>query len=122
MLPYYGLGSGITRALGERPEIDFVDDRDGCQFKAIVHRKEAKDSGGFDRLSKSSGMSSGIGSGKNEQKLLALLSETPSMTIPELAEILGISTRAVEKQIARFRQNGQLRRIGSARGGHWQVS
>ena len=54
--------------------------------------------------------------------MLALLSETPSMTIPELAEILGISTRAVEKQIARFRQNGQLRRIGSARGGHWQVS
>ena len=121
-MPYHGLGSGITRALDEWPEIDFIDDRDGCLFKAIVHRKEAKDSGGLDRLPKISGKSSGKGSGKNEQKLLALLSETPSMTIPELAEILGISTRAVEKQIARLRQNGQLRRIGSARGGHWQVS
>lgn len=41
MLPYHGLGSGITRALDEWPEIDFTDNRDGCLLKAIVHRKEA---------------------------------------------------------------------------------
>jgi hypothetical protein len=40
MLIYRGLGSGITRALHEWPAIDFIDDRDGCLFKAIVHRKE----------------------------------------------------------------------------------
>ena len=43
MLPYHGLGSGITRALDEWPEIDFTDDRDGCLFKATVHRKEVDD-------------------------------------------------------------------------------
>lgn len=44
------------------------------------------------------------------------------MTIPDLAKILGISTRAVEKQIARLRQNGQLGSAGSAKDGNWQVS
>lgn len=38
ILPYHGLGSGIRRALGVYPKIDFEDDRDGCQFKAIVWR------------------------------------------------------------------------------------
>jgi ATP-dependent DNA helicase RecG len=39
MLPYRGLGSGIVRALRAWPDIDFVDDRDGNLFKAIVRRK-----------------------------------------------------------------------------------
>ena len=39
-IPYRGLGSGIKRALEDWSEIDFSDDRDGCLFTAIVHRKE----------------------------------------------------------------------------------
>jgi ATP-dependent DNA helicase RecG len=38
VLPYRGLGTGILRALKEYPEIDFVDDRDGNQFRATVRR------------------------------------------------------------------------------------
>jgi len=39
ILPYRGLGSGIIRALKAHPAIDFEDDRDGNQFKAIIHRR-----------------------------------------------------------------------------------
>ena len=38
MLPYRGLGSGIPRALHAWPRIDFVNDRDGNQFKVTLHR------------------------------------------------------------------------------------
>jgi len=38
LLPYRGLGSGIKRALEVWPAIDFKDDRDGCIFKAVIHR------------------------------------------------------------------------------------
>jgi predicted HTH transcriptional regulator len=38
LLPYSGLGKGILRALKAYPNIDFVDDREGNQFKAIVKR------------------------------------------------------------------------------------
>ena len=42
MLPYRGLGSGIPRATLAWPHIDLVDDRQGNQFKAVVHRDLVK--------------------------------------------------------------------------------
>ena len=39
ILPYRGLGGGIIRALKVHPDIDFEDDHDGNQFKAIVGRR-----------------------------------------------------------------------------------
>ncbi|MCG8642800.1 MAG: putative DNA binding domain-containing protein [Desulfobacterales bacterium] len=36
LLPYRGLGSGILRALKAYPKIDFIDDREGNLFKAII--------------------------------------------------------------------------------------
>ena len=38
LLPYRGLGSGILRSLKEYPDIDFIDDRDGNFFTAIIRR------------------------------------------------------------------------------------
>jgi predicted HTH transcriptional regulator len=38
-----------------------------------------------------------------------------------MGEILGISTRAVEKQIRQLKQSKRLRRIGPTKGGNWQV-
>ncbi|MFM7559387.1 MAG: hypothetical protein ACKO5O_04920, partial [Cylindrospermopsis raciborskii] len=38
LLPYRGLGSGIPRATAAWPEIEFIDDRRGNQFKTIVRR------------------------------------------------------------------------------------
>jgi predicted HTH transcriptional regulator len=38
LLPYRGLGSGILRAIKAWPDIEFIDDRAGNQFKAIVKR------------------------------------------------------------------------------------
>jgi ATP-dependent DNA helicase RecG len=39
VLPYRGLGTGILRALKEYPAIDFVNDRDGNQFCAVIRRQ-----------------------------------------------------------------------------------
>jgi len=39
VLPYRGLGSGILRALKAYPDIEFIDDRDGNVFKAVILRK-----------------------------------------------------------------------------------
>ena len=104
-MPYRGLGSGIKRALDAWPEIDFIDDRDGCLFTAIVHRKTVK----------------ADGSPKSSEKILFLLRAEPELAARELAQRIGISPRAVEKQIAKLRQEGRLRRIGPAKGGHWEI-
>lgn len=38
VLPYRGLGTGILRALNAYPAIEFVDDRDGNLFRAVIRR------------------------------------------------------------------------------------
>ena len=39
-LPYRGFGSGILRALENYPSIDFIDDREGNQFKCMIRRNK----------------------------------------------------------------------------------
>lgn len=41
ILPYRGYGSGILRALGNYPFIDFIDDRDGNLFTCVIKRGRA---------------------------------------------------------------------------------
>jgi len=36
IIPYRGLGTGILRALKEYPAIDFVDDHDRNEFRAVI--------------------------------------------------------------------------------------
>jgi ATP-dependent DNA helicase RecG len=111
LLPYHGLGSGIKRALEQWPQIDFMDDREGCLFTVTVSRT----------MTASSGESSVKSSVKTEEQILGYLSKKTEMTIPDLAEALGLSTRAVEKQIAKLRKDGRLRRVGSRKTGRWEV-
>ena len=44
LLPYRGIGSGIKRTLEEWPHIDFIEDREGCLFTAIIYRRSIKSS------------------------------------------------------------------------------
>ena len=103
LLPYRGLDSGIKRALEAWREIDFFDDRDSCLFTAAVHRKEM------------------VSSEKSSEKILSLLKTEPELAAREIGRRIGISSRAVEKQIANLRREGRLRRSGPAKGGRWEV-
>jgi len=38
-----------------------------------------------------------------------------------MAAQIGISSRAVEKHIAALKSRGLLKRIGPAKGGHWEL-
>ena len=58
---------------------------------------------------------------KSSEKILHHLRSEPSLSAKALAEKLGVSSRAVEKQIDLLKKEGSLRRIGPAKGGHWQV-
>lgn len=70
---------------------------------------------------KGSVKSSGKGSVKSSGKIIELVKSNGLLTIPELANHLGISTRAVEKQIAKLKAENRIKRVGSLRGGHWEV-
>ena len=70
---------------------------------------------------KTSGMVSGKTSGKTSEKILQLISQNQEITIPELARILKISERSVERNLSRLQKNQKLKRVGGAKGGKWQI-
>ena len=117
LLPYHGLGSGIKRALAAWPQIDFADDRDGCLFTATVHRKPAEKWEPVNIASESSPKNSP----KTQEQILDLMRQNVSITTEEIGSALGITKRAVLKQVEKLKGQGRLRRIGPARGGHWEV-
>ena len=70
---------------------------------------------------KTSGKVSGKTSGKTSGKIVAHLARQPAATIPELAALLGITQRSVERNLRKLQLDGAIKRIGAAKGGHWEV-
>ncbi len=72
-------------------------------------------------IEKRSVESSEKGSEKSSEKIIRLIQDDPHISARSMAERLGISSRAVEKQIAQLKADNRLKRIGSAKGGQWEV-
>ena len=107
------IGSGLKRIADmcreqETPEPEIQADYDW--FRIVFHRKTI----GSEKSSEKS-------SEKTGALILARLSSAPSMTISQLSEALSLSTRAVEKQIAKLKKSGRLIRVGSRKDGYWNV-
>lgn len=91
-------------------------------FRAIFRRspkfalKEEKPSS-----EKKFGDKFGEGSEKSSEKILEILHRRNSASAREIAEALGLTPRAIEKQIAALKAAGRLRRVGPPKGGHWEI-
>ena len=59
--------------------------------------------------------------GRTEVKILQIISTDKFVTIEELAKTIQIGTTAVENNIAKLKKKGLLKRIGPAKGGHWEI-
>lgn len=67
-----------------------------------------------------------VGVGGNNLDALALqmiwnMKANPFVTARELAEILGVEVRTVERRVRVLREEGVVRRVGAAKTGHWEV-
>ena len=58
---------------------------------------------------------------KTSEKILDLMRDNPQVTILDIAEAIGRTTRAIEMQVAKLKSNGLIERIGPDKGGHWVV-
>jgi ATP-dependent DNA helicase RecG len=59
---------------------------------------------------------------KSSEKILQIISDNKFISARELAQELKISQRAVEKNLAALKKEGNLKRIGPAKGGHWEIT
>lgn len=58
---------------------------------------------------------------KTKYLILEMMKETPSITMLQLSEKIGVTPKAIEKQIMRLRSVGLIKREGSNRSGTWKV-
>lgn len=58
---------------------------------------------------------------ENRQTIVAEMRNNPNITKTELSRIIGISTTAIDKNIAFLKKNGFIERIGSNKSGYWNV-
>ncbi|MDE7495791.1 MAG: winged helix-turn-helix transcriptional regulator [Muribaculaceae bacterium] len=54
-------------------------------------------------------------------QIIKLIKENPRHSATTLAASLGISAKGVEKQLAKLKSQGRIRRNGPAKGGTWEV-
>ena len=58
---------------------------------------------------------------KTREEILHLMGKNPNITIAELSKILSISTKGIEWQLKNMKEKNLIRRVGSTKGGHWEV-
>jgi len=132
LLPYRGLGSGIRRSLEEWPDIDFFDDREGCTFKAVVHKKSGQDDplneAGQTRNKDLKVHPSAKNEPLNEQlhilqnQILNFIITNPNASYEELTESLNKGRSTIMRNIQKLKDMGRLSRIGSKKSGHWKIT
>lgn len=57
-----------------------------------------------------------------EDVIIALMLETPDITVNDLSIRTGLSTRKISRVIRKLRESGKITRIGSARKGSWHIN
>ena len=117
-----GRSTGISKIIksmaangSPAPEFETDEERSYFLIRLPVHEKAANWEGLLPEVG------SEKGSEKTSGKILELIQRTPSITVGELAMTLGFSSRAVEKQVAKLKDSGRIRREGSDRDGTWVV-
>lgn len=72
-------------------------------------------------VSKGSEKGSVKSSVKSSDKIIEAIRQNPSVTIEELAKITQTTTRSVEKNLKKLKDQNRIARIGAANGGKWEV-
>ena len=53
--------------------------------------------------------------------IVDILKHSPGLTRKEQAEVLGKSESTIKEHLARLKNDGIIKRVGSDRSGHWEI-
>ena len=59
--------------------------------------------------------------GKTSEKILSAIRDKADITISELAEVVGVTPRSVERHLQKLQQTGLFTRVGGRKQGQWEV-
>jgi ATP-dependent DNA helicase RecG len=58
---------------------------------------------------------------KTPGRILSVLTDHPEATIADLAAVIGVSDRTIERNLKTLQGQNRIRRIGPDKGGRWEV-
>jgi predicted HTH transcriptional regulator len=58
---------------------------------------------------------------ENQQKILHCIEQNPHISAREMAISVGISSRKIEDNLKKLKENGILERVGVSKGGFWRL-
>ncbi len=96
MLPYRGLGSGIPRAVAAWPKLEFIDDRQGNQFKVVIKRGVQQPEG------------VNVGANVGASHLLAYIQTHPGQRASEMATVYKLTQRTIERWLKQLKDQGEI--------------
>jgi ATP-dependent DNA helicase RecG len=116
------IGSGILRmkTMMEEQNLKEPDYEISENFFTIRFYRKNIDNGSF--YSDTTRKSSEKSSEKTTRKIIKLLKSNPDYSTKQLANMIGISDRAVEKKLAKLKKDGVIKHIGPAKGRYWEVA
>ena len=56
-----------------------------------------------------------------QNMILDLIKENPSISKKEMSKAIGIRSSSIDKNITTLKEKGYLKRVGPAKGGHWEL-
>lgn len=113
-MAYYDAITESSRIANSGPFIDFMLNEILSALK--VHQVEETKNDGINI-----GISDGINVGINEQNILTLITNTPTITVREMANVLGMSLRQCERLVANMKCKNLIKRIGSNKSVFWEI-
>lgn len=103
-------GSGIRRIYkackNNNVKVNFVRMSDG--FKVVFYRRDVPEKV-TEKVT------------ENQRRILEIISKNPQNTVIGIAKEIKISRKNVLENISKLKEKGLLKRVGSAKGGYWEV-
>ena len=59
---------------------------------------------------------------QNQRIIIDLIKKDPTISKKEMSKIIGIRPSSIDKNIATLKQKVYLKRVGPAKGGHWEIN
>ena len=115
------IGSGFPLILSAwnekhwmKPELIEQSELLQVKLKLSIVNSEATSNGGQKSTLKSTLKST-------RKNIVEMIESNPTITLNEIAEQLGKNPRGIDKHIKQLQDQGIIRRVGPAKGGHWEI-
>ena len=113
------LGSGMQRILNEYKKdiFSFTTNFMKVTFNFDQTKLPSENSKLGDKLGDKLGSLSNM-----QTRIIELIEQDSRVSITQMAQKLGYSTTAIEKNLAKLKENGYIKRYGSAKAGYWEIT